>query len=195
MDLLSQIDDLIHLEVEKAMKKQKENFESALHKLQKRVIKLEHGHENLEQYARCLWVRLEDTPVEKDEIADQVFSKTENILKETCPNLSGDCTGCAHRIRCDYKCHKTDKTCHSVIARFPSFKHITSIYRNRNILRDVRVKLDSTKNRYNILKSARSNTDEKQNFNYVFADINCRLKLFLRMELLNFLKIFQSWMR
>ena len=50
-------------------------------------------------------------------------------------------------------------------------------YRNRDILKDVRVKLDLTKKRYNILKSARSIADEKQDVNYVFADINCRLKV------------------
>ena len=69
------------------MKKQKENFESALHELQKRVIKVEHDHDDLEQYGRRLCVRLEDIPVEKEETADKVFSKAENILKEACPNL------------------------------------------------------------------------------------------------------------
>ena len=113
------------------------------------------------------------------------------ILKDACPNLSGDCIDRAHRIGRDYKCHKTNKTCRSVIVRFTSFKHRTSIYRNRNILKDVRVKLDLTKKRYNILKSARSIADEKQDVNYVFADINCR-KSFSRTELLNFLKMFQS---
>ena len=47
------------------MKKQKENFESALHELQKRVIKVEHDHDDLEQYGRRLCVRLEDIPVKK----------------------------------------------------------------------------------------------------------------------------------
>ena len=55
MDLLLEINDLIHLEVVKAVKKQKENFDSALHELQKRVIKLEHDHDDLEQYGRPLW--------------------------------------------------------------------------------------------------------------------------------------------
>ena len=105
MDLLSEIKDLIHLEVEKAMKKQKENYNSALHELQKRVIKLEHDHD-LEQYGRCLCVRLEDIPVKKDEAADTVFSKAENILKEACSNLSGDCIDRAHQIGCGHKCHK-----------------------------------------------------------------------------------------
>ena len=54
---------------------------------------------------------------------------------------------------------------------------IHQIYQNRNILKDVRVKLDLPKKRCNILKSARSIADEKQGVNYVFADINCRLKV------------------
>ena len=65
------------------MKKQKENFDSALHELQKRAIKLEHDHDDLEQYSRCLCVRLENIPVEKDETAANVFIKLENILKKT----------------------------------------------------------------------------------------------------------------
>ena len=113
------------------------------------------------QYGRGLCVRLEDIPVEKDETADKAFSKADNILKEACPNLFGDCidrahcTDRAHRIGRDYKCHKTNKTCRRVIVRFTSFKHRTSIYQNINILKDVRVKLDLTKKGYNILKSAR----------------------------------------
>ena len=97
--------------------------------LQKCVIKLEHDHDDLEQYRRRLSVCLDDMPVEKDETADKVFSKAENILKEACPNLSGDWIDRAHRNGCDYKCHKTNKTCRSVILRFTSFKHRTSIYR------------------------------------------------------------------
>ena len=167
MDLLSEIKDLIYLEVKKVMKKQKE----------KRVIKVEHDHDDLEQYGRRLCVRLEDIPVEKDETADKVFSKAKDILKEACPNLSGDYIDWAHQIGRDYKCHKTNKTCRSVIVHFTSFKHRISIYWSRAILKDVRVKLDLTKKRHNILKSARSIADENQDVNYVFADFNCRLKV------------------
>ena len=54
VDLLSEIKDLIYLEVEKVMKKQKENFESALHELQKRVIKVEHDHDDLDVVCVCV---------------------------------------------------------------------------------------------------------------------------------------------
>ena len=138
------------------MKKQKENFRSSvLHELQKHVIKLEYDHDDLKQYGCCFCMRSEDILAEKDETADKVFSKAENILNKACPNLSGDCIDRAHRIK------KTNKTCHSVIVCFTSFKHRTSTYQNRNILKDVRVKLDLTKKKY-ISKSVRSIADEKQ---------------------------------
>ena len=137
-------------------------------------------------------MRLEDIPVEKDETADKGLSKVENILREACSNLSGDCSDRVHRIGCDYKCHKTNKTCCSVIVRFTGVKHGTSIYRNRNILKDVRVKLDLQKKRYNVLKKVRSTVDEKQDTNYVFADVNPRLKIVFKDGTSEFLKEFQS---
>ena len=44
-------------------------------------------------------------------------------------------------------------------------------------MKGVWIKLDLTKKRYNILRSTRSIVDENQDVNYVFADINCRLKI------------------
>ena len=55
-------------------------------------------------------------------------------------------------------------------------------------MKDVRVKLDLTKKRYNILKSASSIADEKQDVNKVFADINCRLKVVFKDGTSEFLK-------
>ena len=47
---------------------------------------------------------------------------------------------------------------------------------------------DLTKKRYNILKSARSIAEEKQDVNYVFADVNCRLKVVFKDGTSEFLK-------
>ena len=44
-------------------------------------------------------------------------------------------------------------------------------------MKGVWIQLDLTKKRYNILRSTRSIVDENQDVNYVFADINCRLKI------------------
>ena len=187
-DLLSEIKELINLEVEKAMKKQKEEFKSAIDALQERVTNLEHAHDGLEQYGRRLSVRVENIPIATDETADNVLEKVENILKEACPNLSDR----AHRIGSNYKCFKTNNTCRSVIVRFNSFKHRTLFYRNRNKLKGVRIKLDLTKKRYNVLRSARSSANENQDINYVFADINCRLKVVFKNGTSDFLKIFSN---
>ena len=58
----------------------------------------------------------------------------------------------------------------------------------QNILKDVRVKLDLKKKKYNVLKSARSIADEKQGVNYVFADITCRLKVVFKDRTSEFFK-------
>ena len=55
-------------------------------------------------------------------------------------------------------------------------------------MKDVSVKLDLTKKRHNILKSARSIADEKQDIKYVFADVNCRLKVVFNEGTFEFLK-------
>ena len=42
--------------------------------------------------------RREDVLVANEVTAEEVFKKTENMLKKVCPNLSGDCIDRAHRI-------------------------------------------------------------------------------------------------
>ena len=53
-DLWSEIKKLINLEVEKATKKQKEEFKFAMDQLQECVTNLEHARDDLEQYGRGL---------------------------------------------------------------------------------------------------------------------------------------------
>ena len=110
-----------------------------------RVTSLEHAHDDLEQRGRCFCVRMKNIPVATDETTDKALKKVENILKEACPSLSGNNTDRAHRIGSNYKCLKTNNTCHSVIVCFNSFKHRTSFYWNRNKLKGVQIKLDLTK--------------------------------------------------
>ena len=118
-DLLSEIKELINLEVEKTMKKQKKiEFKSAIDALQERVTNLEHAHNDLKQYGRRLSVRVEDIPIATDETADNVLEKVENILEEAYPDLSGNVIDRAHRIGGNYKCFKSNNTSSSIIVRF-----------------------------------------------------------------------------
>ena len=52
------------------MKKQKEEFKSAIDALQEHVTNLEHAHDDLEKYGRRLSVRVEDTPIATDETVE-----------------------------------------------------------------------------------------------------------------------------
>ena len=66
----------------------------------------------------------------------------------------------------------------SIIVRFTTFRHRTLLYKNRkNIKGDVRVKLDLTKKRYEVLRKVREIVEEIDNISFVYADINCRLKV------------------
>ena len=100
-ELLTEIKLLIKSEVDEALKKQKEEFDSAFTQLEKRITKLENDNEDLEQYGRRVCLRIEDVPVANEETAEEVFKKTENMLKKVCPNLSGDCIDRVHCIEPD----------------------------------------------------------------------------------------------
>ena len=67
-----------------------------------------------------------------------------------------------------------------------SFRHRTMFYRNRKRLKDVRIKLDLTKRRSKILKDAIDLAKEHPDLNYVYADVNCRLKVVFKDGSSNF---------
>ena len=99
------------------------------------------------------------------------------MLKKNCPNLSGDCIDRAHRIGPDYTCYTSQEKCRSIMVRFVSFKHRTLFYRKRASLKNVRVKIDLTKRRYEVLQKAINLVSGNIDVDYVFTDVNCRLKV------------------
>ena len=70
------------MEVQKAIKKLKEEFKSAIGELRERVTKLEHKDDDLEQDGRHLCVRVKDIAAANDETADKALERAKNILKE-----------------------------------------------------------------------------------------------------------------
>ena len=98
-ELLTEIKLLIKSEVDEALKKQKEEFDSAFTQLEKCVTKLENDNDGLEQYGRRVCLRIEDVLVANEETAEEIFKKTENLLKKVCPNLFADYIDRAHIIR------------------------------------------------------------------------------------------------
>ena len=127
----------------------------------------------MEQYGRRVCLRIEDVPVAHEETAEEVFKKTENLLKKVGPNLSGDCFDKAHRIGPDYTCYKSQEKYRSIMVCFVSFKHRTLFYRKRASLKNVRVKIDLTKRRYEVFKKVVTLVNGDNDVDYVFTDVNC----------------------
>ena len=172
-ELLTETKLLNKSEVDKALRKQKEEFDPAFTQLEKCITKLENEKDNLEQYGRRVCLRIEDVPVAHEETAEEVFKKTENLLKNVGPNLSGDCIDKAHRIGPDYTCYKSQEKYRSIMVCFVSFKHRTLFYRKRATLKNVTVKTDLTKRRYEVLKKVVTLVNGNSDVDYVFTDVNC----------------------
>ena len=70
------------------------------------------------------------------------------------------------------------KKCQSIIiVRFATFRHRTIFYRARKNLKSLKVKLDLTKSRFDLLKRANNNVKEIPDINFCYADVNCRLRV------------------
>ena len=185
-DLITEIKLLIQLEVEKFVKKQKEEFDETVIKLQERITTLEQEKDDLEQYGRRVCIRIDDAPVGSEETAESVFEKVGKFLGKACPDVPVSCIDRAHRIGSEYKSYRNKRKCCSIIVRFMSCRHRTMFYRNRKRLKDVRIKLDLTKRRYKILKDAIDLAKEHPDLNYVYAGVNCRLKVVFKDGSSNF---------
>ena len=72
------------------------------------------------------------------------------------------------------------------MVRFVSFKHRTLFYRKRTSLKNVRVKIDLTKRRNEVLKKAINLVNGNNDVDYVLTDVNCRLKVVFKDKRLSF---------
>ena len=62
------------------MKKEKEEFHVAVLKLQEQMTTLELEKDDLGQYGRRVSVRINDEPVEFEEVADRVYEKVQGSM-------------------------------------------------------------------------------------------------------------------
>ena len=185
-DMITEIKFLIQLEVEKVVKKQKEEFHETVLKLQEEITTLDLKKDDLEQYGRRVCVRIDDVPVESEETADSVYEKVGEFFRKACPDIPVSCIYRTHRIGFEYKsCRNKKKFC-SIIVCFMNFRHRAMFHRNRKRLKDARIKLDLTRRRYRILKDAIDLAKEHPDLDYVFADVNCRLKIVFKDGTSNF---------
>ena len=77
-----------------------------------------------------------------------------------------------------YKDKISNINCKSVIVRFTTFRHRTMFYRARkNLKKGVKIRLDLTKSRFNLLKKANEHDRDIPTIKFCYADINCRLRV------------------
>ena len=104
--------------------------------------------------------------------------KVINILKKFEAEISESVLDRAHRIGPTYADNNTGKNRQSMIVRFTAFRHRTLFYtNNKKIKYGARIRLDVTKDCYNLLVLARKRVNNCPEVSYVYTDINWRLKV------------------
>ena len=83
----------------------------------------------------------------------------------------------AHRIGRIYKDRTSNKNCKGITVRFTTFRHRTMLYRARSKLKGVKVRLDLTKSRYDLLNNANNRVKEIPIIRFCYVDVNCRPKV------------------
>ena len=159
-----------------------EILESQVSMLQNHVTNLKHAYDkkidDLEQYGRRLCLRIDNVPYKEKETADEVLKIVKGKFTEAEVDIPDTVLDRAHRIGQPYTLTNSGVKVQSIITRFTTFRHRTIFYRKRKSLKEgVTVKLDLTKSKYETLKEAREVIDKVKVVKFVYADINCRLKV------------------
>ena len=192
--LLTFVKDHVKEVVHEALQKQDsiiEEMSSTIAMLQQHVSVLKEAAvknstqvDELEQYGRRLCLRIEGVPVEEKEKSDEVRDKVLTFMEndpdnDISLNIPEVVVDRAHRIGQVHDNKEGPRT-QSIIVRFSTFRHRTMFYYERKGLEKkfgIRIRLDMTRTRYGIYKTAINLVKEKANIKYVYCDVNCRLKV------------------
>ena len=140
---------------------------------------LEKYCEEKEQYSRRLCLRIKNLKKQENESSKKDLEEIKCLFSGANINIPDACIDRAHRVS------KTDDT---VIVTFATFRHRTMFYRKRKELKNgVKVHLNLTKARLNLLIKGRKYVKNLSNINFVYADINCRLKIHFSKTMSHFL--------
>ena len=187
-ELIENIKVLIQSEFQNTIQKyqnQLEQVSSTVAKLQQHVTNLKQENlqertridrqdlekycEENEQYSRRLCLRIKNMKKQENESSDKVLEEIQCLFSEASINIPDACIDRAHRVS------KTDGT---MIVRFTTFRHRTIFYRKKKELKNgVKVHLDLTKARLDLLIKTSKYVKKLSNVDFVYADINCLLKI------------------
>lgn len=152
-----------------------EILESTVSMLQRHVEVLTKVSDANEQYSRRTCIRITGIPPVERETAEDVLEKVKGVFEELEVSVPDACIDRAHRIGKKFK--KGDAEIHPVICKFTTWRHRTKVYQKRRATSKYTISLDLTKRRLELLKSAREIVKSFDFVDFVFADINCQLKI------------------
>ena len=172
--LINDLKAEITKEIKSEVSKQHEKLVSQNKMLQQQVselCKLNFDHkaknEELEQYGRRLSLRIGGIPLKNNE---DVLDFVKNLFELAEVNIPDMVVDRAHRIGRIYKDRTSNKNCKGIIVRFTTFRH-------RSKLKGVKVRLDLTKSRYDLLNNANNHVKEIPTIRLCYVDVNCRLQV------------------
>eukprot|EP00112_Aurelia_sp_Birch-Aquarium-sp1_P026640 Seg96.2 transcript_id=Seg96.2/GoldUCD/mRNA.D3Y31 product="hypothetical protein" protein_id=Seg96.2/GoldUCD/D3Y31 len=150
--------------------------------MNERIQELEARSDDNEQYHRRLCLRIDGVALKDGEDGESgpeclelVKDLLEKELKVIIPEMAFDR---AHRIGPVKENGDTKKRSRQIIVRFTTWNHRTQVYRARKKTEKFKVRLDLTYRRAKILERASELLKGKKGC-FVFADVNCRLTLFI----------------
>ena len=152
-----------------------ENLKAQNTQLQERCLLSEKKIDELEQYGRRLCLRVTGVPTEENESSDNVLEKVKDLISESGVEIPDSTIDRAHRIG------KRNGKHQAIIVRFTTHRHRARFYKARkNIKSGAKIHIDLTKSRFNLLNEAQNFVSNQEDDVFVYADINCRLKVHFR---------------
>ena len=132
-------------------------------------------NEELEQYGRRLCLLIDGIPLKNNETIEDVLDSVKNVFELAEVNIPDMVVDRAHRIGRIYKDRTSNENYKGIIVRFTTFRHRSMLYRARSKLKGVKVGLDLTKSRYDLLNNANNHVKEIPTIRFCYVDVNCRL--------------------
>ena len=163
-----------------------------------KVRAFERRIDDAEQHSRRLCLRIDNVLVDDKETSEQCLNKIMHVIDNMDVAINRDMIDRVHRIGKKFAREKTEDSDNSevtdnedrevpgmsstryqqIIVRFTSWRARTLIHRKRKSARNkIKIKLDLTKRRLNLMKFARRESKAHVKVDFVFADVNCNIYL------------------
>ena len=140
-----------------------------------------------EQYSRRACLRIKGIEKVGVESTSDCVDKVVNLCNNLNCGITADDIDRAHRIGKDKK---------TMIVKFYSFAKRTKLYRSRNSASDgVKIHLDLTKSRLQLLDQAKELITDVCPVKYVFADINCNVVARMKSDAYRFFDNIDSFIK